>query len=274
MNPQERFLEALHAASAAMQASGQGLSEEEIRGFFDGLSLSADQEQMVYEYLLHPPVEVKAPIETDAPEDSGAEEPDYAGEDMPAEEADLPDALKEFRTLSSSAHFQDYLTSVAAAETVEREQLLELYGRVGEEDPVTMQILTNSWLIRVLELARDTVVPGVHIEDVIQEGNTQLWMELLDLSEGISAEEIDAEIEEGVRRAMQAYVRQTVSEKETDEAAVGKAALIREAQKVLAEENGEMPTAEQLAEYTHISADEIRDILALVKELPELSKNS
>ncbi len=260
-------MKSLHAAMAAMQKAEHGLTAEEARAFFEGQDLSADQEQMVYDYLLHPPVEVKSPITTEDTED-----PADAGQEEEIEEADLPDGLAEFRGLSSSAHFQDYLASVAAAETVTGEELLKLYARIPEEDPSVSMLITNSWLIRVLEMAREMAVPGVHIEDVIQEGNTQLWMELLDVSEGITPEELDAEIEAGVREAMQSFVREMVSEKETDEAAVGKAALIREAQKVLAEENGEMPSAEQLAEYTHISAKEIRDILALVKELPELSK--
>ena len=49
-------------------------------------------------------------------------------------------------------------------------------------------------------------------------------------------------------------------------AVLGKAALLHEARKYLAKENSQDPSIRQLSEYTHISPEEIQDILALQKE--------
>ncbi len=62
---------------------------------------------------------------------------------------------------------------------------------------------------------------------------------------------------------MEAYRRELEGEANSENSILAKVSLVYEAKKILAQENGTIPTVEELCEYTKISPQEITDILAL-----------
>ena len=103
--------------------------------------------------------------------------------------------------------------------------------------------------------------------DLIQEGNMALWMALGALPELGSAPEVDKYLEGQVIAGFEAHIREVTGDTDQVQAVLGKAALLHEARKYLAKENAQDPSIRELSEYTHISPEEIQDILALQKEV-------
>ena len=65
------FLETLHSVQEIVKASPEPLTKEEIRGYFQDMELSKEQQEMVYRFLLTPPEEPKGT--TEGPEPDGEE---------------------------------------------------------------------------------------------------------------------------------------------------------------------------------------------------------
>ena len=109
------------------------------------------------------------------------------------------------------------------------------------------------------------------LSDLIQEGNLGL-MDALETFEtaGIKVEESIHEAEEYVKRcvreAMLSVLNEQRMDKDKESEFVAKTALIYEAKKALAQENGRSATLEELSEYTRIPIEEIMDIERLAKE--------
>ena len=94
-----------------------------------------------------------------------------------------------------------------------------------------------------------------------------LWMALGGLPELGSAPEVDKYLEGQVIAGLEAHIREVTGDTDQVQAVLGKAALLHEARKYLAKENAQDPSIRELSEYTHISPEEIQDILALQKEV-------
>ena len=94
-----------------------------------------------------------------------------------------------------------------------------------------------------------------------------LWMALGALPELGSAPEVDKYLEGQVIAGFEAHIREVTGDTDQVQAVLGKAALLHEARKYLAKENAQDPSIRELSEYTHISPEEIQDILALQKEV-------
>lgn len=90
---------------------------------------------------------------------------------------------------------------------------------------------------------------------------------LADSGNGILQEEkkkqIEQKLEEDVVEGLKSYRRELEGERDSENTILAKVSLVYEARKALAEENGTIPTLQELCEYTRIPPEEISDILAL-----------
>ena len=150
------------------------------------------------------------------------------------------------------------MTRHSLRKTFENESLLEGDRSVQTE-------IVDNWLMRIVELARFYKDTPVVMEDVIQEGNMGLWLALEQLPSDLKEEQVDSYLLNCVRDAMENYIREITGEADREESVVAKAALLYSAREHLAKENGEVPSLRRLSEFTHISAEEIEDIFALMK---------
>ena len=279
------FLETLHEVAEIAATSGEKIKPEEVHKYFEGMELSEEQEKMVYEYLNLPPEAKMAP---QPEEESEAEEPEtvteevYSTTDSPSgiqiradhvvddekEEDDIPQP-KDVEKLSDSAYYKMYLDEVRGRGEADEAKMRELYTSILRGDQSVVNDIVDGWLMRVIHMAGMYEDVPVNMEDLIQEGNMALWMALGALSELSSASEVDGYLEKQVIAGFEAYIREITGDTDQVQAVLGKAALLHEARKYLAKENSEDPSIRQLSEYTHISPEEIQDILALQKEKTE-----
>ena len=148
--------------------------------------------------------------------------------------------------------------------TISDEKLLRQI-QSGNDD--AMECLLERYRDMVRKEARSFFLAGGDEEDLIQEGNMALWMALGTLPELGRAPEVDKYLEGQVIAGFEAHIREVTGDTDQVQAVLGKAALLHEARKYLAKENAQDPSIRELSEYTHISPEEIQDILALQKEV-------
>lgn len=248
------FMEALRSVQEAAKASAGPMEREEIQGYFKGMELSPEQQEMVYQYILQPEGEGYPP------EGAGAE-PEEDGKRKPAGSR---------KRGGHSRHFQMYLNEVSKIPGLPEEGKMELYQRLLAGQREAVSEISTQWLKRIAEIAGEYGTARVLVEDLVQEGNMGLLLGLETVlgarGQGIldgGSRAIEQKLESFVREAMEQYRRETEGIDNSDHTILAKVNLIHEAQKVLAEDTGTIPALEELSEYTKIPVDEVRDIMAL-----------
>lgn len=176
------FMETLRAVAEVTRTAQNGLSKEEILKYFEGMELTEEHKEMIYQYMLLPPE-----VQTAEPEAEPEEEV------KPVETEEGPD------------YFQMYLNEVKDIEELSEEEMDAAYSKLLAGDTSVIGAISESWLSTIAELAMPYAEQGISVQDVIQEGNMGL---LLKLSELVGAGEISgigAILEGAVTSAMMAY---------------------------------------------------------------------
>lgn len=246
------FMETLHSVQEVARTSLTPLSKEEIQNYFKDMELTKEQEEMVYQYLLHPQEENNATEEAEAVEAEVAEEKQQ-------------DLAEEKRV---SARFQMYLDELGDIPVINEEQEVALYERLAGGEEQVIAELSNQWLKRVVEIASKYEVDDVLLDDMVQEGNIGLLMGLQSLL-GKKVPNPKEILEQFVRKAIEDYADEESGEGEQENSILAKVSLVHEAKEALAKELGAEPSIRQLAEYTKISEEEIGDIVSLAKEVKQ-----
>jgi RNA polymerase primary sigma factor len=295
------FIETLHDVAEVARTSPEPLSKEEIRMYFGDMELSDEQEEMIYQYLKLPE-EVRNAVpgsentETEGQntesesEDTDSESAytDFEREEETqktqyAQDADSEDLSENQNTkkepetdipvekLSDSVYYRMYLDEVKGKTVATDEQQIALYQKLLDQDSSVVEQIVDNWLMRIIEIAKVYQSSQVNAEDLIQEGNMALWMALGELPENMKAEHVELYLVGIVKEAMEAYIREITGDTDRTQAVLAKAALLHEATALLAKENGQEPSIRQLSEYTHMSTEEIEDILAITRPAPDTS---
>ncbi len=259
------FMETLRAVQEVSRTSEKPLAREEIQGYFEGMDLSQEQQELIYQYLASAEGAqqgAKAGQEARDIAQQGAK----AGQEPPYS----PGSGKE----AHSPLYQMYLSEVEGIPVLPGEQKQELYRRLlkGERDAAAE--ISNQWLGRITELAASYAAGKALLEDLVQEGNMGL---LLGLEQILGQEGLEAELEHDGRlfeerldgyakEAMEQYRREVEGTDDSEHTILAKVSLLHEAQRILAEESGTIPTMQELSTYTKLPEEEIADIMALPKD--------
>lgn len=240
------FMETLRGVAEIVRTSAEPLTREEILGYFNDMELSAEQKEMVFEYLSTPHEEETAETALET-EENVQEEPDTV-------ESGCSKAL------------ELYMEDLKGIRRYTEDELEDMYDELLNGNAEVINALSDSMLANVAVLADEYASDRVALEDLIQEGNIALFIRLGELC-GIGAGsgyDVVAEAGEAVNDAMKAYVSQITGEDDSENAVVGKANLVKEAVKHLKEEGKAAPSVRELADYTHLSEEELADILNII----------
>lgn len=251
------FMETLHSVQEVARTSLTPLSKEEIQTYFKDMELTKEQEEMVYQYLLHPQEETVSESEDESENES---EVDYeTGNGLNA-------AKNSESERAVSARFQMYLDELSDIPVLTDQQETALYERLANGEETVIAELSRQWLKKVVEIASEYQVDDVLLDDMVQEGNMGLLMGLQSFL-GKKTSNPKKALEQLVREAIEGYVDEESGEGEQENSILAKVSLIHEAKETLAKELGSEPSIRQLAEYTRISEEEISDIVSLAKEV-------
>ena len=188
------FMETLRAVAEVCRTSTDPLSKEEILNYFDGMELSEEHVEMIYQYLQLPPE-----VQTGEPE-AEEEEPQIVEEESEEE----------------NVYFQMYLDDLEQIEEMSDDEMQEAYAKLLAGDAGVVGTICESWLGSIAEMAIPYAAQGANLQDVIQEGNMGL---LLKLSELVGAGEvpgINAILEGAVAAAMIAYTEENLEDQVAD----------------------------------------------------------
>ena len=183
------FMETLRAVAEVTRTAQDGLSKEEILKYFEGMELSEEHVEMIYQYLQLPPE-----VQTGEPETEEEEEP----------------VIVEEESQEQNVYFQMYLDDLAQIDEMSEDEMQEAYKKLLDGDGSVVGEICESWLGSIAQMAIPYAEQGAILEDVIQEGNMGL---LLKLSELVGAGEvpgIDVILEGAVSAAMIAYTEENM----------------------------------------------------------------
>lgn len=277
MLDQSVFTETIHEVAEIIRTSATPLSKEEILSYFKEMELNEQQENMVLEFLLTPHEEEEAEEETEENEGGEQEAADWQetsdasvlaqnDPDKKEEKNAEPDVLPETKV------FQMYLEEISSLPVYSGKKQEEMYQKLLAGDESVINPISDSWMIKVLETARKLAVTSEGFEDVIQEGNMALFLKLTELCGCKEKTDVEAELQGAVETAMKSSILAEEGEDEDEKAMVGKLALVNEAKKYLAEENGREATVQELAAYTQLTEEELSDILLLIQKADQKDK--
>ena len=270
MLDQNTFTETIRAVQDIIRTSAEPMTREEILSYFKDMDLNAQQEEMVLEFLSTPHDDPQP--EENEPETKEAEYEETAEKEETKESSAKKESAKDSVTdnISTSPMFQMYLEELKDIPEYTKEQQIDMYKKLlaGEESMV--HAISNAWLRNVLEVAKKLAVSPEGFEDIVQEGNMALFLKLTELCGCEEKTDVEAELQGAVETAMKSSI--LAEEGEDEKAMVGKLALVNEAKKYLAEENGREATVQELAAYTQLTEEELSDILLLIQKADQKDK--
>ena len=237
---QQEFQEKLEELLAAARDGGSRISREEIGRRFAEDGLAPEQLQLIYEYLLSKKIVVE-----------GYEKEPAAEENIltPEDEKYLEQYLRQLEELRPE-------------EEGEQERLLEeIRGGV----PLAKKRLTELYLREVADLARSAWVPEISAADLIQEGNLQLMLALEELPQG-NAAQVREWLLAQIREAMLALTEEQKDVRSRDRKMVSRVEELKDTITILKEEFGRKLYLDEVADYMHISEEEVEAILKLAGE--------
>ena len=189
------FMETLRSVAELGRTSTEPLSKEEILKYFEGMKLTEEQTEMIYQYLQLPPE-----VQTAEPEPEEEEEP------QPVVEESEEDNL----------YFQMYLDDLVQIEEMSEDEMQAAYQKLLAGDPSVVGPISESWLRTIAEFAIPYAAQGANLEDVIQEGNMGLLIKLSELVGAGEVPGVDAILEGAVSAAMIAYTEENMESQVAD----------------------------------------------------------
>ena len=167
-----------------------------------------------------------------------------------------------------------YLDELNELSTYSKEKQEEMYKALLDGDEGVIADITNCWLPVVLENAKKLTESNDpdSLQDVVQEGNMALFLCLTELCGSHEKVDVESELATEIENAMKSCILEEEGEGESEEAMVGKVALVNEAVKYLEKEKGMKPSVTELAEYTKVPASELDEILLYIEKANQKKK--
>lgn len=245
-----KFTETLRMVMELSDASEKPLEKDEVLEYFKDMTLTDNQRTLVLQYINHHEYDlVKGEARQGAKDILEAEEQENAR-----------------NQLQDNAIFQMYRRELDEIVLCTDEEEQFLYGELVGGDETVVPKLSRQWLHRIVELAKQYAHDAQQFQDLIQEGNLSILLTLEELlGTGQELDYIRA-IEAKVKESMEAFLLKEDKKAELTETILAKSALLHEAQKILEQKLGRMPTEMELSRYTNIPVIELKEILSLEKQ--------
>ncbi len=257
---QNSFMEALLGLADYAQGNGNVLTKAQVEESFDGMDLSEAQYDLIYRYLFEKKITIQG-IRIEPMEDAGKDGRKKA-EGGSARAAGNTDNGEE-----DSRYLRVYLKEIEPFRQVKQAERLALAMRLLDGEEAVFDELLHASLHEVVEVAKGYRGRGVHVEDLIQEGNIALMQVLRELTGKKSQAEPLAYIREYVRLAIAEHIDGQTAYGDEQERIVAKLGLLHEAAKHMAKENGVLPDAQELADYTKLAVEEVKELVRLSKDV-------
>lgn len=260
MIDRNQFMETLLSLSDYAQENGGVLEKAEIEESFEGVELTAEQYDLIYRYLFEKKIRVRGVEQGLLWENAANTEPEDADVAKTAADAGL-------EREEDNRYLQIYLDEIKELPVVTESERLAWMMRLLDGEKSALEPVFYATLPYVVEWTGEYRGQGALLEDLIQEGNQALWVVLNELTGKKTQEDPLEFVRETVKFRIASYLDEMTEGDESSERVVAKMGLLHEAAKEMAKENGELPTVAELAEYAHISEEEVRALARLSKDV-------
>lgn len=234
MSREQEFAKILEDVKALARGQGNMVTEAQVMDAFAGLSLSGEQMQMVYDYLLQSKIGI--------------------GQHLDPEE---------YLTEKEMDYLEEYLSEIEGLGDVAEgeKEAITLSAMAGDADAQTR--LTEIYLKEVPQIAKLYAGQGVYLEDLIGEGNVALAIGVSMLGSQESAQEALGLLGKMIMDAMESYIRENTDAKKLDAKVADKVNLVADKARELSEELRRNVTVQELAEESGLSENAIRDAIRM-----------
>lgn len=221
------------------------ITTEEVEKYFKEDHLSKEQIELVYDYLMSQKIIVKG----------------YEKED------DRQTGSKELKmNADEEAYLKEYLNDLKVLKQAASGEKEMLFSRLASGDTSAKARLTEIYLEKVVDIAKELYHPEIFFGDLVQEGNVNLMLALEELTEFDNPEKaVLCEIRQGIR----SLIEEQTEVKKHGQKMVQKVSELDEAITKLTDELGHKVTFEELMVYMDMSEQEIKDIMRLAGEEAE-----
>ncbi len=234
MKQEIEFAKTLEEVKKKARAQQNFITKSEVEEAFSALSLSAQQLEMIYDYLRQNKIGVDEPADAD----------DYLGEE-------------------EKNYLDDYLEALQAipkATDGEREAIT-LSAMAGDADAVKR--LTEIMLPEVPQIAKLYTGQGVSLEDLIGEGNVALSLGVTMLGALEHADEAQGMLAKMMMDAMEDCIAASAAEEKSDRKIADQVNRVADAANALKEELRRAVTVEELMEESGLSRKAIEDAVRI-----------
>ncbi len=271
------FMEALESLKEYAKVNGNVVTRQDVESYFKDLSLNESKYQMVVGYLLANSITVKGEDAFDNAFFSMLEEnSSQKDEEEPAVMMSEEDYLKDEK------YIEMYLKDLEDIEELsDTTRAFLLMNIVEDNDKESLNILSQSFLKKIVEWVEPFRRKGVLSSDLIQEANLAMmayvgekhflnnlvWKDKI--KEGGTQDLLNVlgEIEKEVKEQIEGSLNMLIDEqKESDKVAgkvLGKVNLVNDWAKRLKEELGRKPNVDELAEKMGISKENVLEAIQL-----------
>lgn len=228
------FAKTLEKVRKLAKEQGNCIRKEQVEEAFQELALSAEQLELVYEYLEKHKIGIGEPV--DLEETLSEEEIDY-----------LEEYKKELSTLEVLSDGQKEAITISAM--------------AGERE--AQQKLISVYLPQVVEISKLYAGQGAYLEDLIGEGNVALTVGVTMLGCLENAKEAEGMLIKMVMDAMEEYIAETATGEQEGLKALRKVNKVAEKAKELSEDLKRKVTVEELSQETGMSVKSILEAMRL-----------
>lgn len=262
MNDKIMFREVLSELRELAEANANKLTLDEINIFLKEVSLSDEQLELVYSYLEANKITIEGHKKSDAIK-LFEEKEDKSSEEELNEDEEQEDQKKvvEESSLEEDKYLSMYLEELSELNTKEEKERNILLEKIAENDPMAKSRLIESYLPKVVDIAKQFVNRGLALSDLIQEGNIGLMLTLDDLLQESDLDSIEERLEQGIITVIEDAIEEVDSVKIANKQIVSRVNYLNEGARNLEEEMGRTVNIEELARYLEMSQEEVADII-------------
>lgn len=238
MQDRVTFLEKLGDMVKRAKGNDSVITIAEVEEYFPGGTLTEEQMDMVFDYLLSQKIVVKGYLK-------------------------IQEEAKEELSEAEKRYLEEYERELAALRDEEEGEKNRLFAQIINGDALAKSRVIELYLKEVVEIAKTMRHPEIFLEDLVQEGNVGLILGVEMITDAASAHDT---IVGQVRQSIQMCIEEYEDDKARDKAMIQKVDDMDAAITELTEELGRKVTIEELAMHLGMSEDEVMDVLHLTGE--------
>ena len=262
---QEQFLKVLESLKATAKAKKNTLDYDEILKAFEGVELTEDKMDVIFEYLEKNHIDVmQVKSEEDAADDLLLEsEEDILLSDH--DEIDLINDVDVLEGVSTEDPVRMYLKEIGNVPLLSGDEEVELAKRVEAGDEEAKKALTEANLRLVVSIAKKYVGRGMPFLDLIQEGNMGL-MKAVDKFDYTKGYKFSTYATWWIRQAITRGIADTGRTIRVPVHMVETINKTLRMTRTLLQEFGREPTPEEVAERLGVPVSRVREVLKISRD--------